>query len=180
MPLMNFGLRETAMWHDEVPPMRARTLSSCMGVGGFLNPMPMTPMPPACASMMPTATIVAAVSPSSDAACLCSGPTGVPIGRTFVPILSCVSRSPMPSMVVESVVPCAVQAVERPLAGRRAETPGIIAGGTVDEEIGEVEKLRRVLPGFGEVFLDPEKFGRFHFGRDLPPDKPEEPDVAAR
>ena len=94
------GPADTAMWHDDVPPINASRRLSVAGVGAFPSSRaPSNPRPPAWASMIDPPTGVPGSSPSSRAARRVSPwPIGSPIGRTFWPMRRNFSsaRSPSP------------------------------------------------------------------------------------
>jgi hypothetical protein len=86
-PGTNFGSRDTAIAQLDVPQMSARRERS----------PPSNPSPPACASMIETATAVPGASPISRAAASVNPPARSPIGRTRVPMRSKPTSSPIAS-----------------------------------------------------------------------------------
>ena len=68
---------------------------------------------------------------------------------------------------VRFIPPCAVITLVSqvgPFANQAAERAGLIARRAVGQVIGQVEEASGATPGFGQMFFQPEKLRRLHFG----------------
>ncbi len=150
------GSRDTAMWQVDVPPMSARRAS--MSPTGFAVDG---------RAQRPHAAGVRVDDRHGDRgawreaelrarSCEVSTPARSPMGRTCVPMRANPSSTsaPRPICRKKSALPSAPVVPEvGPLAHGRAERSHVVAGGAVDEEVGQIEEARGALPRSGQVLV---------------------------